>query len=121
MIVLCELRLGSEKSQRREAALAAVQELAEGMSALPFDTEDASAYACIRAALERKGNPIGALDMLIAAQAKARELVLVAASVRGMGATLGSVGAGGCLLPQMLPPRCPGLQRSTPDFSGRQA
>lgn len=81
-VVLGELRLGAEKSQRREAALAAVQELAEGMLVLPFDTEDATAYARIRAALERKGSPIGSLDMLIAAQAVARELVLVTDNLR---------------------------------------
>jgi tRNA(fMet)-specific endonuclease VapC len=81
-VVLGELLLGAEKSQRREAALSAVQELAESMAALPFDADDARSYAHIRAALERKGNPIGSLDMLIAAQAVARELVLVTDNLR---------------------------------------
>jgi tRNA(fMet)-specific endonuclease VapC len=34
-------------------------------------------YAQIRTALERSGNPIGNMDMLIAAQARAEEAVLV--------------------------------------------
>lgn len=40
------------------------------------------AYARIRAALERKGQAIGPLDMLIAAQALARDLVMVTDNVR---------------------------------------
>lgn len=52
------------------------------MESLPFATADALAYAKIRAALERKGHLIGALDMLIAAQAVARDLVLVTDNLR---------------------------------------
>ncbi|MHB8311578.1 MAG: PIN domain-containing protein, partial [Metallibacterium sp.] len=49
---------------------------------LPFEDVDAAAYARIRAVLERKGAGIGPLDMLIAAQAVARELVLVTDNLR---------------------------------------
>jgi tRNA(fMet)-specific endonuclease VapC len=44
---------------------------------LDFDQMAAQQYGDIRATLERKGEPIGAMDMLIAAQAVASELILV--------------------------------------------
>ena len=40
-------------------------------------SDDAIAYATVRAKLERAGTPIGPLDTLIASQAVARKLVLV--------------------------------------------
>ena len=42
-----------------------------------FTSADAMAYAHIRATLERAGTPIGPLDIMIAAQAIARDLTLV--------------------------------------------
>lgn len=44
---------------------------------IPFEHDDAVVYARIRAALEKKGTPIGPLDTLIAAHAVARRLTLV--------------------------------------------
>lgn len=39
-------------------------------------------YGKIRADLERKGTPIGPMDMLIAARAKAEDLILVTNNTR---------------------------------------
>lgn len=47
-----------------------------------FDLAAAIHYAEIRAALEAKGTPIGPLDLLIAAQARALGATLVTANVR---------------------------------------
>lgn len=66
----------------RLAGLAAVRDLTAGMPPLPFDADAAMTCARIRAALERKGQMIGQLDCLIAAQAVARELVLVTDDLR---------------------------------------
>jgi tRNA(fMet)-specific endonuclease VapC len=44
---------------------------------LEFNSDDAVAYAQVRAKLERAGTPIGSLETPIAAQALARRLVLV--------------------------------------------
>jgi tRNA(fMet)-specific endonuclease VapC len=76
IIVACELRFGARK--RRSPAL---EELVEGFlsraNVLPFDTPAEHAYADIRAALERRGTPISANDMLIAAHALALDATLV--------------------------------------------
>ena len=52
------------------------------ISVLDFDTDAAEEYGKIRADLERKGTPIGPMDMLIAAHAKAEDLVLVTNNTR---------------------------------------
>jgi len=44
---------------------------------LPWDSEAAQHYAQIRAALEPAAEPMGNLDMMIAAQALAAQVVLV--------------------------------------------
>lgn len=81
-LVLAEMQAGAEKSQRRAATLGAVRDMTAGMTLIPFDAGDAHAYGRIRAALERKGATIGPLDLLIAAQAVARDLVLVTDNLR---------------------------------------
>jgi tRNA(fMet)-specific endonuclease VapC len=47
-----------------------------------FDSKAASIYGKIRAALEKKGHPIGPNDMLIAAHALSLGLILVSDNVR---------------------------------------
>lgn len=81
-LVLAELQAGAEKSMHAAQARRTLQVFVDDMEPLPFATEDALAYAKIRAALERKGQPIGSMDMLIAAQAVARDLVLVTDNLR---------------------------------------
>ncbi len=81
-LVLAELATGAELGTRKAATLAAVRDLTAGMPCVPFDAHAAMTYARIRAALERKGQMIGQLDCLIAAQAVARELVLVTDNLR---------------------------------------
>jgi tRNA(fMet)-specific endonuclease VapC len=44
--------------------------------------EDVRVFGEIRADLEQRGTPIGAYDLLIAAQAKSRDLVLVTNNMR---------------------------------------
>ncbi len=81
-IVFAELATGAEKSSDRARKRKALAELTDGMVPLPFAAMDAHAYGRIRAALERKGAVIGPLDLLIAAQAAARDLVLVSDNLR---------------------------------------
>jgi tRNA(fMet)-specific endonuclease VapC len=59
------------------------------LSVLEFISDDAAAYAQVRAKLERAGTPIGPLDTLIAAQAMARKLVLVSNNQREFGRVAG--------------------------------
>jgi len=49
---------------------------------LPFEVEDASHAADIRAELEKAGTPIGPYDSLIAAQARRRGAALVTLNSR---------------------------------------
>ena len=44
---------------------------------LDFDHSAAAVYGSIRATLERKGTPIGPMDLLLAAQAMSQQLILV--------------------------------------------
>jgi tRNA(fMet)-specific endonuclease VapC len=81
-IVSAELRAGAEKSERRTATLSTLADMTADMSLIAFDDGDAIVYGRIRAALERKGESIGPMDLLIAAQAVARGLVLVTDNLR---------------------------------------
>jgi tRNA(fMet)-specific endonuclease VapC len=80
VIVACELRYGAAKRGSRrltkqvEAVLGAL-----AIRSLESDVE--RIYAAIRVALEKKGTPIGAHDMLIAAHARALDAVCVTDNV----------------------------------------
>ena len=74
-VVIHELYYGAFKSQRVEQNVARVDALQ--FSVLEFDEEDARQAGQIRAHLASKGTPIGPYDVLIAGQARARELTLV--------------------------------------------
>ena len=52
------------------------------MQVLDFDAEDAEEAGDIRATLQRAGTPIGPYDILIAAQARRRDALLVTANTR---------------------------------------
>ena len=76
IIVAAELRYGAEKkgSPRLTTQLAAVL---SALEILPFDAPADRTYGLLRARLEQGGKPIGANDLLIAAQAIALGYVLV--------------------------------------------
>jgi len=83
VIALYEMRYGNAKSDRREASERLLDRfLAAGIAILPFEAEDARHAGDIRACLERRGEPIGYYDYLIAAQARRRALPLVTANSR---------------------------------------
>lgn len=74
-IVIHELFFGAFKSQRVDRNVALVDNLR--FAVVEFDREDARRAGEIRASLASKGKPIGPYDVLIAGQARARNLVLV--------------------------------------------
>ena len=78
-IVMHELYFGAFKSQRRERNLTLVDGL--NFEVLPLDQEDARHAGEIRALLAAQG-PIGAYDILIAGQARARALTLITRNLR---------------------------------------
>ena len=81
-ITLAELEFGVAKSDYPEKNANALTQILSIINVLSFDANAASVYGSIRADLQRKGTPIGGLDMLIAAHAKSRNLILVTNNVR---------------------------------------
>jgi tRNA(fMet)-specific endonuclease VapC len=74
-IVAHELYYGAFKSQRASRNVALVDSLR--FEVVEFDREDARQAGEVRALLAARGTPIGPYDVLIAGQARARELILV--------------------------------------------
>jgi tRNA(fMet)-specific endonuclease VapC len=81
-ITLAELEFGAAKSQQPARARAALREFLLPLEVVPFDEAAADAYGTVRAAMEKKGRPIGPLDTLIAAHALALGTVLVTNNTR---------------------------------------
>ena len=76
-ITFAELMNGAKKSQRVEANVARLNELAELIEIRPFDKRAAICYGDVRSILEKKGNVIGSNDLLIAAHALSLDWILV--------------------------------------------
>ncbi len=82
-VVLYEMWYGIRKSARPAANAAVLANfLALDVTVWPFEVDDAEEAGDIRAALERTGTPIGPYDILIAAQARRRNAVLITANER---------------------------------------
>lgn len=78
-IAVHELYYGAFKSRRREHNVTLVDGLR--FEVVAFDSEDSRHAGEIRAALAARGTPIGPYDVLIAGQARARDLALVTANI----------------------------------------
>ena len=76
-ITYAELMHGVEKSQAIEKNRLAMSLFLSPITILEFNANAAEEYGKIRADLEKKGTPIGPMDMLIAGHAKADGLILV--------------------------------------------
>jgi tRNA(fMet)-specific endonuclease VapC len=80
VIVACELRYGAAKRGSRKLTRQ-VEAVLNAMTIRPLESDIERVYASIRVALERKGKPIGAHDMLIAAHARTIDAVCVTDNV----------------------------------------
>ena len=81
-IVVYELEVGiakSNDSQKREEQL---KKLLSQINIIDFAQKEAIESAKIRADLEKKGTPIGSIDVLIAGCAKANNLILVTRNMK---------------------------------------
>ncbi len=76
-ITVSELRYGVSKSKDRRLNEQRVEEFLSPLEILPYDEIAAGIYGDICLQLERCGVPIGPLDMMIAAHALSRNLVLI--------------------------------------------
>lgn len=80
-VVLFELHYGILKSARAEQNATLLSTfLTLGFESWPFEGEDAEEAGDIRTTLEKAGTPIGPYDVLIAAQVRRRDSVLVTAN-----------------------------------------
>jgi tRNA(fMet)-specific endonuclease VapC len=82
IVTYLELVSGAWKSSRKQENLATVQELSRLIPVQPLDSTVADHYGRVRSELERKGSPIGAYDLLIAAHTLALGLTLVTNNLR---------------------------------------
>ena len=80
-IVAAELRFGAVKLGTPRL-LAAVEQWLSGFDLRPWPLAAPHEYARIRAALQQAGQPIGGMDLLIAAHALAEDSVLVTNNAR---------------------------------------
>ena len=80
-VTYAELVHGVEKSAAVEKNRLALSMLLANMEILDFDVDAADCYGKIRAALEKKGTPIGPLDMMIAAHAQSLGYTVVTNNV----------------------------------------
>ena len=76
-ITLAELEYGAEKSQHRERNKIALVGFLAPLKILPFTDKSAIKFGEIRATIEKKGQVIGAYDLLIGAHALSENLTLV--------------------------------------------
>lgn len=76
-VVMAELRYGAEKSRRERFNHRLLDTLAQEVRCVDFDVDAATTYGEVRTALEKRGRPLGAYDMLIAAHALALGLIVI--------------------------------------------
>ena len=81
-VTYAELVHGVEKSIAVEKNRLALSMLLANMEILDFDVDAADCYGKIRAGLERKGTPIGPLDMMIAGHAQSLGYTIVTNNVK---------------------------------------
>jgi tRNA(fMet)-specific endonuclease VapC len=80
-IVAYELYFGAYKSAKVSFNLETLRLVMADFPLIGFEREDAQLSGEIRADLAAKGTPIGPYDVLIAGQARARDLILVTNNV----------------------------------------
>jgi tRNA(fMet)-specific endonuclease VapC len=77
VITEAELLFGLARRPEATKLKIVVEEFLLRVEVLPWDSEAARQYSRIRATLESGGEPMGNLDLMIAAQALASDLILV--------------------------------------------
>ncbi len=81
-VVAFELAVGVAKSVEATRRREQLARFLEAVTVVPFGRQEADVSAAVRADLERRGLPIGPLDLLIAGTALARGAVLVTRNTR---------------------------------------
>ena len=88
-VTKAELLFGARRSVRAAANLRLLDRFFAPFISLPFDDHCAEHYSTIRADLSTRGQLIGPNDMLIAATARAHDLILVTHNTREFSRVVG--------------------------------
>lgn len=81
-LTVAELEFGVQNSEREEKNRIALLKFLSIFNILNFDDSDAIDYGKVKANLKRKGEIIGPIDMLLAAQALNKEMIFVTNNVK---------------------------------------
>jgi tRNA(fMet)-specific endonuclease VapC len=81
-ITVAELIYGARKSQNIDRNMSSAIKVISPLTILDFTGLDAFEYGDIRSDLEKKGKPIGGNDLLIAAQARRQNLIVLTANTK---------------------------------------
>ena len=81
-VVLAELLYGAARHPKAVAIRREIADLVSRLTVIPWDEAAAGHYGDLRAALEKAGTPLGAMDMMIAAHARSLGATLVSNDVR---------------------------------------
>jgi tRNA(fMet)-specific endonuclease VapC len=81
-LTVAEMEYGAAKSQNPDAARSRLYEFLTPFEIRDFDTKAAEHYGRIRAQLEKAGNIIGPIDMLIASVALANNCTVITNNTR---------------------------------------
>lgn len=82
VVTLAELEYGVSKSSRPAKNREALEQFASPLEVAPFERQTTAVYGRLRSALEKKGQSIGSLDLLIAAHAVSLDVRLITHNVR---------------------------------------
>lgn len=85
VITLAELEYGVSKSSRPAKNREALDQFVSPLAVAAFERQATAVYGRLRAALEKKGQSIGSLDLLIAAHAVNLDVRLITHNVREFG------------------------------------
>jgi tRNA(fMet)-specific endonuclease VapC len=81
-VVLAELYYGAARHPKGNAIRKEIGDFISRLDVIPWDEKAADHYGIVRAALEKNGTPIGAMDMMIAAHARSQRATLVSNDTR---------------------------------------
>ena len=81
-ITVAELAHGVQKSNQQQKNMAALEQFLLPLEIADFDQRASIAYGVVRATLEREGNIIGTMDMLIGAHALSLDTTLVTNNIK---------------------------------------
>lgn len=81
-VTRAELRFGVQRLRGATRLAASLETFLSGIHTLPWDEQAADHFAEVRTGLERGGTPIGIMDTMIAAHAKAVGAILITNNVK---------------------------------------